>query len=269
MSKAIQDLQEGVVLAELGGYGNGPYCATHAANAALAMMGTYIVDPGDDVPYPEEFVFKPDRSVYMPYLREHVAAGRAGGSRIGVSVVSVQLSHTLDFLVAAEEAGADYASLCAHSSMEMFVKEGLGKELCRRENAKLLKEWATAILNAVTVPVIFKIRLTDPVDTIGAVDILAGVGIPVVHINLIETHSGSMGLHILEQLTDRCQCLIAGGGIKNIDDARRVLDTGADTVAIATAAMKDPGICGSIQEALRYRELRLTPLSRPQTGQNR
>ncbi len=46
MSEAIQDIKEGVVLAELGGYGDGPYCATHAANAALAMMGTYIVDPG-------------------------------------------------------------------------------------------------------------------------------------------------------------------------------------------------------------------------------
>ena len=254
MSKAVQDLKEGVVLAELGGHGDGPYCAAHGANAALAMMGTYIVDPGDDVPYPEDFVFKPDRSVYMPYLREHVAAGHAGGSRIGVSVATVQLSHTLDFLVAAEEAGADYASLCAHSSMEMFVKERLGVELCRHENVELLKEWATAILNAVTVPVIFKIGLTDHVDTIGAVDILAGVGIPVVHINLKETHSGSKGLHVLEQLTGRCQCLIAGGGIQNIDDARRVLDTGADAVAIGTAAMKDPGLCGSIQKALRYRE---------------
>jgi tRNA-dihydrouridine synthase len=254
MSKAIQDLEKGVVLAELGGHGDGPYCATHGANAALAMMGTYIVDPGDDVPYPEDFVFKPDRSVYMPYLREHVVAGHAGGSRIGVSVATVQLSHTLDFLVAAEEAGADYASLCAHSTMEMFVKERLGEELCRRENAKLLKEWATAILSVVTVPVIFKIGLTDPVDTIGAVDILADTGIPVVHINLRETHSGSKGLHFLEQLTGRCQCLIAGGGIQNIDDARRVLDAGANAVAIGTAAMKDPGLCGSIEKALRYRE---------------
>jgi len=254
MSKAIQDLEKGVVLAELGGHGDGPYCATHGANAALAMMGTYIVDPGDDVPYPEEFVFKPDRSVYMPYLREHVAAGHAGGSRIGVSVATVQLSHTLDFLVAAEEAGADYASLCAHSTMEMFVKERLGEQLCSRQNAKLLKEWATAILSAVAVPVIFKIGLTDPVDTIGAVDILADTGIPVVHINLGQTHSGSEGLHFLEQLTDRCQCLIAGGGIQNIDGARRVLEAGANAVAIGTAAMKDPGLCGSIQKALRCRE---------------
>jgi len=254
MSKAIEDLEEGVVLAELGGYGDGPYCATYGANATLAMMGTYIVDPGDNVSYPENFVFKPDRSIYMPYLQEHVTAGRAGGSKIGVSVATVQLSHTLEFLMAAEEAGADYVSLCAHSTMEMFVKERLGEELCRRGNAKLLKKWATAILSVVTVPVIFKIGLTDPVDTIGAVDILTDTGISVVHINLGETDSGSKGFQFLEQLTGRCQCLIAGGGIRNIDDARRVLDNGANAVAIGTAAMKNTGLCGSIQKALRQQE---------------
>lgn len=250
MKKAIEHLQKGVVLAELGGHGDGPYCATHGAHAALAMMGTYIVDPGDDVPYPADFVFKPDRSAYMPYLREHVAAGHAGGAKIGVSVATVQLSHTLDFLVTAQEAGADYASLCAHSSMDMFVKERLGQELCRHENVELLKEWATAILNAVTIPVIVKIGLTDPEDTLGALTVLAGVGIPVVHINVKETSSGSEGLRVLKQLTGTCQCLIAGGGIENIDDARRVIDSGADAIAIGSAAMKEPDLCGSIQEAL-------------------
>lgn len=254
MSKTIEDLKKGVVLAELGGYGNGPYCAKHGAGAALVMMGSYIVDPGDDIPYPKNFVFKPEKSVYMPYLRKHVAAGRAGGSRIGVSVATVQLSHTLDFLTAAEQAGADYASLCAHSSMEMFVKEGLGEELCRRENAARLKEWAAAILGAVTVPVIFKIGLTDPVDTVCAVDTLADAGIPIVHINVGTTHVGSDGLRFLEQLAGRCQCLIAGGGIRNADDARRALDAGANAIAIGTAAMQDPGLCGTIQAALRAGE---------------
>ena len=254
MSKAIQDLQNGVVLAELGGHGDGPYCAKHGANAALAMMGSYIVDPAEDVPYPQDFVFKPGRSIYGPYLQEHVPAGRAGGAKIGVSVATVELADTLDFLVAAEEAGADYVSLCAHSSMEMFVKERLGEEMCRRENAEILKGWAGAMLNAVSVPVIFKIGLTDPVDTISTVDILAELGVPVVHINLWETHSGSKGLKFLERLSGRCQCLIAGGGIQTVDDAQRVLDSGADAVAIGTAAMKDPGLCGSIQKALRQGE---------------
>lgn len=50
MSKApgsnYAELKNGVVLAELGGYGDGPYCAKHGAGTALVMMGTYIVDPG-------------------------------------------------------------------------------------------------------------------------------------------------------------------------------------------------------------------------------
>ena len=251
MSIAIQDLDRGVVLAELGGHGDGPYCADRGANAALAMMGSYIVDPADDVPYPQHFVFKPDRSVYAPYLQTHVAAGHAGCSKIGVSVATVELTDTLEFLVAAEEAGADYVSLCAHSSMEMFVKERLGEELCRRENAELLAQWATALLGAVRVPVIFKIGLTDPDDTMSAVDILAEVGIPVVHINLLGTHDGSAGLHMLERLAGRCPCLIAGGGIRNINDATRVLDAGADAVAIGKAAMKDPSLCGELQRTLQ------------------
>jgi len=252
MSIVIKDLHKGVVLAELGGYGDGPYAAKHGANAALAMLGTYIVDPRENVPYPQAFVFKPDRSVYGPYLREHIAAGRAGGAKIGVSVATVRLSHALDFLAAAEQAGADYVSLCAHSTMEMFVKERLGEELCRRENAGLLREWAVAIRQAAAVPVIFKLGLIDPAETLQAVDLLTDVDISVIHINVHKTRSGSSGLRFLEQLRGRCRCLIAGGGIQNLNDARRVLAAGADAAAIGTAAMKDPGLCGWIQKKLRW-----------------
>ena len=51
------------------------------------------------------------------------------------SVVELAESGRLDFLSAAEDAGADYASLCAHSSMDMFVSRGLGQELCSPHNA--------------------------------------------------------------------------------------------------------------------------------------
>ena len=44
MQKDFDNLRNGVVLAELGGYGDGPYCAKHGLGAALVMMGTYIVD---------------------------------------------------------------------------------------------------------------------------------------------------------------------------------------------------------------------------------
>ncbi|MCK5329199.1 MAG: hypothetical protein KAR36_11375, partial [Candidatus Latescibacteria bacterium] len=134
MQNAFEEIRNGVVLAELGGYGDGPYCAKHGAGAALVMLGTYIVDAGDSVPYPAHFVFKPGRSSYAGYLKTHITAARSGGARVGVSVVSVHLPDTVDFLKAAEEAGADYVSLCAHSTMEMFVRAHVGAALCHRQN---------------------------------------------------------------------------------------------------------------------------------------
>ena len=102
MDDPISQLKNGVVLAELGGYGDGPYCAEYGAGAALVMLGTYIVDAGDDVPYSPDFVFKPGRRNYADYLQHHVAAARQSGAAVGVSVVSVDLDDSIDFLVAAE-----------------------------------------------------------------------------------------------------------------------------------------------------------------------
>jgi len=239
------------VLAELGGYGDGPYCAKHGAGAGLVMLGTYIVDPGDSVPYPSAFVFKPGRSNYAGYLAEHVSAARASGAKVGVSVVSVDVADSVDFLAAAEQAGADYASLCAHSTMEMFVSANVSSALCRRENWDQLGKWAQAILNAVQIPVIFKIGLHDTTDTVGAVDVMTAAGVPIVHINVGNTDPGSEGLAAIKKIRGRCPALIAGGGVKDPEGARRVLQAGADAVAIGTAAMKDSGLCGRIQARLR------------------
>ncbi|MFH2068999.1 MAG: HisA/HisF-related TIM barrel protein [Candidatus Omnitrophota bacterium] len=245
------ELKKGVVLSELGGYGDGPYCALHGAGAALVMMGTYIVDPGDKVPYDPKFVFKPDRSVYAPYLREHVKAARAGGSKVGVSVISIELKHTLSFLAAAQEAGADYASLCTHSEMEMFTCAGLGETLCEPGNSKSLRRWAKAIMTSIIIPVIFKIGLGDLQNTLTAVDTLTEVGVPIVSVNVETNSPGSTGLKAVKQFAGHCACLVVGGGIKDLEGARRVLEQGADAVAIGTAAMKNPSLCGDIQKRLR------------------
>ncbi|MBI2442177.1 MAG: tRNA-dihydrouridine synthase [Lentisphaerae bacterium] len=249
--RIFPELKQGVVLAELGGYGDGYYCAEHGAGAALVLLGTYVVDPGARVPYPAKFVFKPEPSTYNSYLGEHIKAARASGAKVGVSVISVELKHTLDFLVAAQEAGADFASLCAHSVMPMFTRCGLGEALCRRANAPALRRWAEALRNALTIPVIFKIGLGDLAETISAVDTLSELGIPIISINVGETTAGSAGLKAVKQLARHCACLIAGGGIKDVAGARRVLEQGAAAVAIGTAAMKDKALCGNIQKQLR------------------
>lgn len=251
MNRNFVDMRNGVVLAELGGYGDGPYCALHGAGAAMVLLGTYIVDAGDNAPYPKPFVFKPGRHNYANYLREHVAAARDGGGQVGVSVVSVEMEDTLDFLRAAEDAGADYASYCAHSVMDMFVGKGLSSMLCRRKNWPNLKKWAKAVASAVSIPVIFKIGAVDAEETAGAVDVVVDAGVAVIHANVNDTRPGSPGLDMLAMLRDRCSFLIGGGGVKDAKGARRVLAAGAQAAAIGTAAMKDPGLIARIQATIR------------------
>lgn len=249
---SFPELDGGVVLAELGGYGDGPYCARHGRGAALVMLGTYMVDPAQHrVPYPPKFVFRPERSVYVPYLDKHIKTARMSGARVCVSVISIELKHTLDFLKAAQEAGADYASLCAHSEMEMFTRRGLGQTLCARANARALQHWAQALLQAVTIPIIFKIGLGDLAETLSAVDLLRETGIPIISINLHQTSTGSAGFQAIKPLAEHCESLIAGGGIQDLAGARAVLAEGATAVAIGTAAMKNDALCGEIQKGLK------------------
>ena len=101
MVSSFPDLQSGVVLAELGGRGDGPYCAKHGADGALVILGTYIIDEGDNVDYPKHFVFKPGRSNYADYLKQHVREARKSGAKVGVSVCCVELQDNVDFLQAA------------------------------------------------------------------------------------------------------------------------------------------------------------------------
>ena len=253
MNDPFTRLNNGVVLAELGGHGDGPYCAKYGAGCALVVMGTYIVDAGESVPYPAHFVFKPGRDNYADYLQEHVAAAREGGAAVGVSVVSVDLDDTIDFLLAAEKAGAEYVSVCWHSSMEMFVSVGLSSALLRRENWPRLREHAAACLDALSRPFIPKIGLRDTPDVEEAIGELADLGVQILHVNLGNA-AAAPGLAATRRLKERVPCLIIGGGIKTAEDAERVIEAGADAVAVGTAAMRDPSLCGRLQAALRGQE---------------
>ena len=98
METQFKDLQNGVALAELGGHGDGPYCAEYGAGASLVLMGTYVIDDSDNVPYPSDFVFKPGRNNYSQYLKEHIQSAQGSGAKVGVSAISVHLKDTIDFL---------------------------------------------------------------------------------------------------------------------------------------------------------------------------
>ena len=250
MKGDFDDLQNGVVLAELGGYGDGPYCAKHGAGASLVIMGTYVIDSSDDVPYPPDFVFMPGRSNYIEYLRQHVESARGSGAKVGVSAISVELKDTVEFLAAAEEAGADYVSLCCHSVMEMFTSKGLGYKLYSPENRSKLETWVGEILDAVSVPLIFKLIAAGEHDIVDAVEILSGMGVPIIHAAAHST-PGPGKLAILGELARRSRFLMGGGGVKDVKSARRILDAGAGAISVATAAMKDADLLGRLQSELR------------------
>lgn len=140
MGNEFENLQNGVVLAELGGYGDGPYFAQYGAGSALVLLGTYVIDASENMPYPDSFVFKPGKSNYDEYLKDNIKTARGSGAKVGVSAISIELKDTLEFFAASEEAGADYVSLCAYSVMAMFTNKGLGCKMCYRENWPILKE---------------------------------------------------------------------------------------------------------------------------------
>ena len=123
--------------------------------------------------------------------------------------------------------------------------------LCRPENQDRLGEWAKALVEALSIPVIFKIGYTGLAETRSAIETMAHAGVPIVHMSIGTCHAGSEGLGALGKLAALCDFLIAGGGVRNAEDARRVLDAGAGAVAIASAAMNDPTLCGRIQGRLR------------------
>lgn len=251
MKTPFKDLQNGVVLAELGGHGNGPYCAEYGAGAALVLMGTYVIDGSDNVPYPSDFVFKPGRNHYSHYLKEHIQSARGSGAKIGVSAISVDLNDTIDFFLASEQAGADYISLCAYSTMEMFTREGLGCESVIPKNRTKLKRWVGEILKSLTLPFIFKFGIEEELRAVETVDLLTDMGVPIIHAVVGSSATESQDLATLGALAQRCQFLIGAGGVTDVNSARNILSTGAGAVAIATAAMKDPTFLGRLQSQLR------------------
>jgi dihydroorotate dehydrogenase len=212
-------------------------------------MGTYIVDSGDAVPYAPTFVLKPDRNAYLDYLSRHVATARESGAAVGVSVVSIDINHTVDFLRAAEEAGADYTSLCLHSVMSMFVSAGMSSALLWRENWPRLREYLALCLQALSRPFIAKIGFSRLPDVEQAAGEIVAAGVRLIHANVGQVTTAE-GRDRIRRLKAHGGFVVAGGGIASADDAVSAIEAGADAVAVGTAAMDDPTLCGKLQAAL-------------------
>jgi len=253
MEDIARQLKNGVVLAELGGYSDGKFCALHGKGSAMVMLGTFIVSSGK-VDYPRDFVFMPGRDSYFSYLKHNIGEAGKSGAKTGVSVVSIQDDDNIDFLLAAGEAGADYVSYCAHSTMRIFMETGTSSAMLLRKNWKALERLTSRLLKKITVPLIFKIGAFDNEDIADSIGFLKDLGVRIFHINIIDNLPHSKGIGFLYGLKKEGLFIIAGGGINDIDGAKRILEHGADAVAIGNAAIRDPGICRRIQDGLQARE---------------
>ncbi len=86
-------------------------------------------------------------------------------------------------------------------------------------------------------------------DSIEAIEEMVSLGVELVHAH-VPGASTSDGAAVIRRLKECCPVLIVGGGIRTPDEAKRVLDAGADAISIASAAMDDPGLCGRIQKGI-------------------
>jgi TIM-barrel protein len=250
MAKAFEDLRNGVVLAELGGYGNGDFCLQYGRGAALVIMGTYIIDSAEKIHYPQEFVFRPGSGNYRSYLNKHIKLAKQNGSKVAVSAIGSKVEDVIEFFIAAESAGADFVSLCAHSAMEMFTKQGLGYKLCMPENHENLKMWLHEILSATSKPLILKPGSVWHDYIVESVRIAADMGTPIVHAN-IGLAFEPQAIETIKQLSGIFDFVIAGGGITGAESAMAVLNAGAGAVSVAKAAMQDQNFIQHLSNKLK------------------
>ena len=250
MKQSFEDLRNGVVLAEMGGYSDGYFCARYGKDAAIVIMGTYIVDSAEDIHYPPEFVFQPGRNNYQAYLDKQIKEAKKSGAKVAVSAIGSKIEDTVDFLVAAEKAGADFISLCAHSAMEFFTRQGLGYKLCMPENRDNLKRWISEILSATSKPFILKPGSVWHDYIIESVSITARLGAPVVHANLGLAFEPE-ALETIRKLSQVFDFVIAGGGITGLESAKEVLTAGAGAVSVAKSAIQDQSFIERLAQQLR------------------
>jgi tRNA-dihydrouridine synthase len=250
MIKKFSDLQKGVVLSELAGYTNGRFCAVNGKGSSLVMLGTYIIDDNSLADYPSDFVFKPGSKNYYSYLVENIAKAKESGAKIGVSAVSIDIKYSVEFLLAAQDAGADYASYCAHSTMEMFTSNNSSSALLLKSNWRKLKKLIRIMFKNIKIPFIFKIGAFDNPDVIDAIKLLRNEGISIIHIN-IKSNPKNLGTDFLKSFSKNNIVVIAGGGIRDIKSAERILKTGVDAISIGAASIKNPDFCETLQKLIR------------------
>jgi 2,4-dienoyl-CoA reductase-like NADH-dependent reductase (Old Yellow Enzyme family) len=136
--------------------------------------------------------------------------------------------------------------------MDMFLSAGMSSALLWRENWPQLRACLTLCLQALSRPFIAKLGFSRLPDAEQAVDEMVAAGVYLIHANVGQVTTAE-GRDRIRRLKAHGGFVIAGGGISSADDAASAIEAGADAVAVGTAAMKDPTLCGNLQAALSDR----------------
>ncbi len=72
-----------------------------------------------------------------------------------------------------------------------------------------------------------------------------------VFLDISASHEGRESMYDVVRRTAECVFIpfTVGGGIRTVDDVRRMLRSGADKVSLNTSAVRDPGVLGAAAEA--------------------
>lgn len=159
-------------------------------------------------------------------------------------------------------AGADAIDINMGCPEPKIVKTGAGSALLK--NLPLIDEITAAVTRVSALPVTVKIRKGFLIDDDVTEEILAiceknGVAALTIHgSTAVQGRSGSKDWDVIAAAKERATIpIIANGGVKKAEDARKFLDyTGADFVMVGRAALGNPWIFEQIRDVLRGGPLR-------------
>lgn len=235
------ELEGRALLAPLAGYGDSPFrllCRRYGA----AMVYTEMVSSLG-------IRFRNAKTFSM-------LAFEAGEHPVDFQIFGARPDAMADAAVILAEAGVDAIDINMGCPEPKIVKTGAGSALLR--NLPLIDAITSAVVRATPLPVTVKIRKGFLMDDDVAGEILAiceknGVaGLAIHGSTAVQGRSGSKDWDVIAATKAKATIpIIANGGVKKADDARRFLEyTNSDFVMVGRAALGNPWIFEQINDVL-------------------
>jgi tRNA-dihydrouridine synthase B len=235
------------VLAPLAGYGDAPFrllCKRYGAGLVYSEMVSSLGIKFRNTKTLAMLAIDPD---------EHPVSFQMFGARPDAMALAAEVL---------EQAGADAIDINMGCPEPKIVKSGSGSALLR--DVPLIDSITTAVVRATRLPVTVKIRKGYVMEDDVTQEILAvceknGIAALAIHgSTAVQGRSGAKDWDVIARAKERAHIpIIANGGVKNAEDARRFLaHTGADLVMIGRAALGNPWIFEQVNDVLADRPIR-------------